>query len=248
MVLFTRFNLRARTSWLASLSLSNYSEFGLIVAAIGFQEGYIASEWITIIALAMSFSFIIGSPINTKAHQLFNKHKSKITLLNKNCEHPDDELVDLGNVKFLICGMGRIGHVVYHYLHGKYGDQVIGIDYNQEVVEKFQSTNKQVFWGDATDIVFWSGAKLDNIKLVFLAMSDHKSNINAAREIEGINNNNFLVGSTSKYRDEFLELKDTGVNFVYNYYDRLGADFAERFVRYSENKEERLLEEIEHNL
>lgn len=245
MVLFTRFNLRARTSWLASLSLANYSEFGLIVAAIGFNEGYITSEWITIIALAMSISFVVGSPLNTRAHQLFNKHRLKITSFNKNCEHPDDELTDLGNAQFLICGMGRIGHVVYHYLHGKYGDQVIGIDYNQELVEKFQSTNKRVYWGDATDSIFWNNAKLDNIKLVFLAMSDHKSNINTAKEIEGMSQHKFMVGTTSKYRDEFLELKDAGVNFVYNYYDRLGADFAERFVKYSDKKVEGMLEEFE---
>ena len=234
--LFTRFNIRARTSWLASLSLSNYSEFGLIVAAIGVQEGLISSEWMVIIALALSFSFIIGSPLNSKAHKLFNTYRSKITLLNKNCEHPDDGLHDLGEAEFLVCGMGRIGHIVYHYLHGKYGDKVIGIDYDTETVEKFQSTNKAVFWGDATDSVFWQEAKMKNIKMVFLAMSDHKSNMNAAQEIARLDDNHFLTGSTSKFLDEFLELKEAGVDFVYNYYDRLGADFAEHFVLYSENK------------
>jgi len=236
MYMFTRFKLRARTSWLTTLSLSNYSEFGLIVASIGVYEGFITSEWITIIALALSFSFIIGSPLNSRAHKLFNKYKPQITLLNKKCAHPDDELHDLGEAEYLICGMGRIGRVVYHYLHGKYGDKVIGIDYDQEIVEKFQATNKRVFWGDATDAVFWQEAKMENIKMVFVAMSDHISNINVANEISRLEQNNFFVGSTSMFKDEFLELKEAGVNFVYNYYDRLGADFAEHFVLYTENK------------
>jgi len=237
--LFTRFNLRARTSWLASLSLSNYSEFGLIVAAIGVHEGLISSEWMVIIALALSFSFAIGSPLNSRAHKLFNVYQPKITLLNKHCAHPDDTLRDLGEAEYLICGMGRIGHVVYHYLRGKYGDKVIGIDYDMDIVEKFQSNNKTVFWGDATDAIFWQGTKMKNIKMVFIAMSDHQSNINTAKEIARLSNHHFLIGSTSRFRDEFLELKEAGVDFVYNYYDRLGADFAEHFVLYADQKLEK---------
>jgi len=234
--LFTRFNLRARTSWLTALSLSNYSEFGLIVAAIGVKEGYIGVEWMTVIALALSFSFIVGSPLNIRAHTLFNKYKSQITRLNRHCEHPDDEITDVGNAEYLICGMGRIGKVVYHYIHGKYGDKVIAIDYDMEKVEKLQMANKRVFWGDATDSIFWEGVDLKNVKMVFLAMSDHASNLNVAKEILQLKEKNFLVGSTSKFMDEFQALKDSGVHFVYNYYDRLGADFADRFVAYGENK------------
>ena len=237
MFLFTRFRLRARTSWLASLSLANYSEFGLIVAAIGFQEGLIGKEWMAILALALSFSFVIGSPLSSRAHYLFDKYQAKITSLNKNCEHPDDEISDLGNAVYLVCGMGRIGRVVYHYLHGKYGDQVIGMDYDIEIVNKLKNSNKNVFWGDATDIIFWQKARLGNIKMVFLSMSDHASNLNTAKEIALIKKDtDFLVGSTSQFQDEFIQLKETGVHFVYNYHDRLGADFAEKFVAYSESK------------
>ena len=236
MYLFTRFNLRARTSWLVSLSLSNYSEFGLIVATIGYQEGMLGAEWLVVIALALSFSFIIGSPLNVKAHALFDKHQSRITILNKNCVHPDDEISELGDAEYLICGMGRIGRVVYHYLHGKYGDKVIGIDYDTDKINKLRQANKNVYWGDATDIIFWQKVSLNNVKMVFIAMSDHHSNVNTAKEIAAVKNTQFLVGSTSKFQDEFIELKEVGVDFVYNYYDRLGADFAEHFVGYRENK------------
>jgi predicted Kef-type K+ transport protein len=231
MVLFTRFNLRARSSWLTSLALTNYSEFGLIVVSISASEGLISNQWMTILALALSFSFFINSPLNIRAHQIFNKYRAQIGILNKNCIHPDDELMDFGNAEYLICGMGRIGRVVYHYLHGLYGDKVMGIDYDMELVEKLQSAKKNVFWGDATDSTFWENAQRSNIKMVFIAMSDHKSNVNVTKEISAIPERHFVAGTTSKYRDEFLELKKVGADFVYNYYDRLGADFAERFVK-----------------
>ncbi|MCK5667715.1 MAG: cation:proton antiporter, partial [Gammaproteobacteria bacterium] len=52
--LLTRFNLRARTSLLTSLSLANYSEFGLIVCVVGVANGWVGSEWLIVIAIALS--------------------------------------------------------------------------------------------------------------------------------------------------------------------------------------------------
>jgi predicted Kef-type K+ transport protein len=59
--LFTRFKLRGRTSFLTSLSLSNYSEFGLIVGVIGVTNGWMSGEWLVIIALALSITFTMSS-------------------------------------------------------------------------------------------------------------------------------------------------------------------------------------------
>jgi len=45
-LLMTGFRLRARTSLLATINLTNYSEFGLIVTAIGVSNRWISSEWL----------------------------------------------------------------------------------------------------------------------------------------------------------------------------------------------------------
>ena len=63
--LLTRFHLRARTSMMTSLGLSTYSEFGLIVAALGVSTGWISSQWLVIIAVAVAATFIIAAPVNT---------------------------------------------------------------------------------------------------------------------------------------------------------------------------------------
>ena len=61
-ILLTRFKLRARTSLLASLSLSNYSEFGLIVCTIGVANDWVSGEWLVIIAIALSITFVMAAP------------------------------------------------------------------------------------------------------------------------------------------------------------------------------------------
>jgi predicted Kef-type K+ transport protein len=60
-LLLTRFKLRARTATLTSLSLANYSEFGLIIGAAGVANGWLATEWLVIFALALSITFVLAS-------------------------------------------------------------------------------------------------------------------------------------------------------------------------------------------
>ena len=68
--LLTRFRLRARTSSLTSLSLANYSEFGLIVGTIAVANGWLTSDWLVVIAIALSMSFVMAAPINSAAQSI----------------------------------------------------------------------------------------------------------------------------------------------------------------------------------
>ena len=79
--LLTFFKLRARTSFLTSLSLSNYSEFGLIVGTVGVAGGLMDAEWLVIIAIALSLTFIIASFINNASHIYYARYEDTLCLL-----------------------------------------------------------------------------------------------------------------------------------------------------------------------
>ncbi|MDX1707906.1 MAG: cation:proton antiporter, partial [Desulfobacterales bacterium] len=115
-VLLTRFKLRARTALLGSLSLANYSEFGLIVAAIGETSGWISSEWLVIIAIALSTSFVLASPLNAAAHNIYRRFAESLKAYETQTRHPDDQPIDPGDAEIAIFGMGRVGTGAYDYL------------------------------------------------------------------------------------------------------------------------------------
>ena len=91
--LLTAFGLRARTGWLTGLSLYTYSEFGLIVAAIAQEVGVLGEEWLTTLALAMAFSFILAIPINRMAHELYIATQSKCVVTRRTSVCPKRLLV-----------------------------------------------------------------------------------------------------------------------------------------------------------
>ena len=65
------FGLRSRTSLFNSITLANYSEFGLIVAALGVSQGFLTVEWLLIIAIAVSLSFAAASPFSKNAEEIY---------------------------------------------------------------------------------------------------------------------------------------------------------------------------------
>ncbi|NOR87353.1 MAG: potassium transporter Kef [Bacteroidales bacterium] len=230
MYLFTRFNLRARTSLLASLSLSTYSEFGLIIAAIGVQAGWMSNSWLVTLALALSFSFVLASPFNYRAHHIFDRFKPRLMRLNTCKVHPDDEPTNLGDAEYLICGMGRIGRSVYRQLLKDKQGKIIGIDYGLDIVESTNKAGKNVIWGDVTDSNFWQNVDLSKIKMIFISFTNHSSNLNTSMEIHKFLPEGIKVGSVCEFRDQAKELHEYGVDFIYNYREQIGKEFANEFV------------------
>lgn len=236
MLILTKLNLRARTSWHVALSLSNYSEFGLIISILGLKMGLLSEQWLIILALALSFSYVLASPANHNAHKLFEKYSKYLKKLNSKKAHPDDQPMELGNAEVIICGMGHIGRASYHQLTKDYEDKVIGIDYNKILISKQQEAFKNVVWGDTTDSNFWKDVKMPNVKFILITMNDHASNLNTARALNQCKVRSFSVSAPGHNNDEILELKSAGVDFVYNYYNRAGIEFASSFMNYIENR------------
>ena len=97
-LLLTRFRLRSRSSILASFSLANYSEFGLIVGAFAVSSGWLSGDWLVVVAIALSISFVIAAPINNASHILYERWQNRLKRFETSTRHPDDQPIDPGNV------------------------------------------------------------------------------------------------------------------------------------------------------
>ncbi|MBI9038930.1 MAG: cation:proton antiporter [Bacteroidales bacterium] len=231
LLVLTRFKLRARTSVFTSLTLANYSEFGLIVASYAAAASLISSDWIVAIAIALSITFVISSPLNTHAHSIYYSIKDKLQFFERHDRLEYDKTFDIGNAQILIFGLGKLGSSVYEQLYYKYGQSVIGLDYNLEIVEKLQAQGKNVVQDDATDSEFWerianSPVRSKQVKAVMLCMNDHKSNMFAVERLKAIDYEG-LIAATAVHDDEIKELENLNIHSVYNLYSEAGFGFAD---------------------
>ncbi|MFQ5754770.1 MAG: cation:proton antiporter [Acidiferrobacterales bacterium] len=225
--LLARSNVRARTSLLASLSLANYSEFGLIVGAIAVANGWFTSDWLVIIALALSISFILASPLNTAAHAIYAHYADRLRRFETPTRLPEEQPFDTGDAEIVICGMGRVGSGAYDCVRRLYGDIVTGVDTDPDVVREQAQAGRNVIQGDATDPDLWErGQPGGKIRLVMLAIPNHSENLYIAKTLARSSYRGQLT-ATAKHADQVRELEQEGVHAAFDIYAEAGAGFAE---------------------
>jgi glutathione-regulated potassium-efflux system ancillary protein KefC len=107
--LLLAFRLRARTAFLSSLTLANYSEFGLIVAAIAAKNAWLPDKWLGIIALVLALSFVAVSPLNARSHALYEFFSPRLRRQERKRRIPAEREIDPGDADSMVVGMGRVG-------------------------------------------------------------------------------------------------------------------------------------------
>lgn len=226
--LLVAFKLRSRTAFLSGMSLFNYSEFGLIVAAIAVSNGLLTEEWVTTLALAMSLSFFIAIPFNTHVHSLFGRNFNWLHRFERDTRLPEEEIADLGDAKIVVMGMGRVGLGVYQYLQELHGDNIIGVDEDNEKSLALQKQGINCVHGDASDYEFWSQTKLAEREILFVSLSNHSENLYVVQQAQELNFKNTLA-VVSRFPDEQQELEQLGC-ITFNLYAEAGHGFAEHVV------------------
>ncbi len=224
--LLVKTRMRSRTSFLVSLSLANYSEFGLIVAAIGVKNGWLDSGWLISIAIALAMTFIIASPINAGAHSLYTRFSAYLCRWQSAQRLADEKPVAVDGASIIIFGMGRIGTGVYNDLNYHFPGQVIGVDFDAGVYHQHEGENKNIIYADVMDKDFWSKLNLSGVCMVFLNLPEREKNLFTMEQLREHGFKGYIA-AIALYDEDIKILKAAGANEVYNFYSEAGIGFAE---------------------
>jgi predicted Kef-type K+ transport protein len=222
----SRFGMRARSSLFSALSLTNYSEFGLIVAAIAAGQNLISPDWLLVIAMAVSLSFAVSAPLGKNSERVHRYMFPWLTRFERDFCHPSDAPIDLTSIRAIVFGMGRIGSGAYDELTPVYGREVCGVEHAPERVDFNRAQGRNVILGDACDTEFWLKLKRDDkLELIILAMPNHHGNMYAAKQIRNMDFH-CSVAAIARFPEEVEELSAIGVCTALNMYEQAGAGLA----------------------
>lgn len=226
--LLTRFSVSGRAAYLTALALTNYSEFGLIVAHLSVKNGWMSEDWLVIIALVMSISFILSTFLYRRAHHIYAKQKDGINRWERSGVHPTFERP--ADAEILILGMGRVGKGAYQAITPDYPEQVCGIESDSDRVAKLRREGIRIALGDSDDLEFWQaalrpGANGRKVKLVMLALPSQTEMLSTL-EMLRLAGYRGRIAAVARYEDERQQLLSLGVDVVFNYYAEVGAGFA----------------------
>ncbi|TLX77181.1 hypothetical protein E9993_05730 [Labilibacter sediminis] len=233
----TRFKFPVHSSYFASISLTNFSEFALIVGALATKVGLINSEWLIIIALSITISFIISSFLNGRAHLIFEKRQNFICSFgqyqsNENNTRP----IDFKDAQVLIIGMGTVGTNIYDRIKENYEEQILGLDSDEQRVDKHSQYGRNVILHDATNTEFWDKVDPNQLKTIVLALPDFQNNIFAIKRLNALDRP-VEIFATARYNDEIEILKNAGAHYVFSLYEEVGKGLANEIINKSRTAE-----------
>jgi predicted Kef-type K+ transport protein len=230
--LMTRFHTTPRTSILAAGTLGNHSEFGLIVAAVAVNIGWLSGEWNAALSIAIAVSFLIAAPINNATHKFYQRHRN--WLLRFSSEEITKQLEPTDNVKVIILGMGRVGTGAYETFASRYGQQVLGIESKQAAIQKHREEHRRVIHADASDPELWHRIAIHELDLVMLALTNHIENKIVAELVRDMGYRG-EIASVVRYQDHAEELSAMGIS-AFNLYAQAGSGFAEHAYELIQHK------------
>jgi predicted Kef-type K+ transport protein len=224
----SRLRLRARTSLHASLTLSNYSEFGLIVAAVGVEAGMLSADLLAALAVAVSLSFALAAPLTTMRYRIYELLHDRLAPFERAPLRAEDALIEPDPAEVIVFGMGRIGTGAYDELVTRRGDVVLGIEQLRDRVDAHTAAGRHVLGGDATDLDFWERIRLGNPhpELIVLTMSDHNANLAAIRRVRTFVPD-AMIAAAARWPDEVAELEEAGVHVARDLFGEAGQGLAD---------------------
>ena len=222
-VLLIVFRLRARSAFLSGLALTNYSEFGLIVASV------VLPEWLVPLALAVAVSFIFSAPLNRIAHPLYERLARRLTPFERHQHHPDEQPLSLGDARILVMGMGRAGSAAYDYLNEQ-EPRIIGLDSDPTKLRDHRSAGRRVLFADGEDAAFWERLHMEHIEAVILAMSDIEAKVIAAQKLRKRGFSGTVTAHTM-HQDEADAILAAGADKAFLTMSQVGVGLAEHVRR-----------------
>lgn len=211
-LLVTLFGDRKITALQSGINLAQAGEFGLALLTLGVLEGVLPNDQASFIMLVAIFSMLAspllirhGDRVSHYLSALFSWKDNAGPPLQTRALHTDREHVIVG-------GFGRVGRTIARLLDANEISYVV-IDSDSEVVREAQELNRNVIYGDCTNIDILRSCHIENARMAILTF---RSLDIARRALEHIRASGIRVPIIVRCYDNrhFEELVSLGADYV----------------------------------
>jgi Kef-type K+ transport system membrane component KefB len=216
MIVMAAMGYRKRTAFLTGLSLSQISEFSLILVFAGYKLGAFDQSVVSLVTLVGLISFFVSSYalINSKA--LYRMFAGKLNFLERNVKQEEivqseDEMENLQN-HVVVVGGDQMGESILEALEDM-DILVVVVDFDPKIVEKLKDKKVHRLFGDIADLDIQERAKLDEAKMVISTIPDIEDNLLLLKELKHENRKAKIVVTAMDTRDAKILYKE-GADYV----------------------------------
>jgi Kef-type K+ transport system membrane component KefB/Trk K+ transport system NAD-binding subunit len=144
---------RCRTGFMAGLTVAQISEFSLIVAALGMGLGHISKETMGLITLVGVVTIFFSTYMILYSHTLYRLLAKPLKIFERKKTYREDVSgsdSSVISVDVIMVGLGNYGSGLVDQLL-KRKKNIVGVDFDPAVLEKWRSRSVSVLYGDIDD-------------------------------------------------------------------------------------------------
>ncbi len=170
---------RKRTGFLAGLTVAQISEFSIVFVAMGITMGHIGNDALGLTTMVGLVTITLSTYMILYSHPLYDRLSRFLGWFERKDPYREslgkDTALSTGQADVLVVGMGRYGRALASGLE-KSGLNVVGVDFDPEIITGAKSSGVNILFGDVTDPAFAESLPLRNLRWVVSALPDLHSN------------------------------------------------------------------------
>ncbi len=231
MVILGFMGYRKRTGFLAGLTVAQISEFSLILGALGLSLGHIDADTMGLITLVGLITISASTYMILYSHPLYEKVAPWLGVFERKHAYREqlvDRSMDANEVDVILFGLGRFGSAMARELQQR-GYQVLGVDFDPNLVRRQDGIAYTVRYGDAEDPEFLASLPLEQTSMVLSSVRETPVNLAL---LHGLAYQDYSgqVAVTAHSTQNAEKLKVAGADHVLMPYDDAAAEAVDTLI------------------
>ncbi|MFH1235531.1 MAG: cation:proton antiporter family protein [Parcubacteria group bacterium] len=165
---------KRKTSFFASVTVAQISEFSLILMAMGLTLGHVGTREVSIVTAVGIITFLVSTYFIKHQHALYHRFERHLKIFERRDANEDIPLPQITKGPIVLAGAHRLGSQLLHTV-GK--EKLVVVDFDPEIVKGLQAEGYKVVFGDITDPDIQNHVHLDTAYIVISTIPDLEDNL-----------------------------------------------------------------------
>ena len=213
MLLMGLLGYRSRTSFLASLTVAQISEFSLIIAALGLRLGHLDPSAAALITLVGIITIFFSSYFIIYGDRIYHFLKPALKTFEFRRKFVEETPVAGEHQNHIVLvGVHRTGYSILQTLI-RSGAEFVAVDFDPVLVKSLRSKNLSVIYGDIADEEIQEVIDLDKAKAVISTVPGSRDNQIILNVVKNLNKRAKII-LTANDREDAARFYKGGANYV----------------------------------
>lgn len=201
---------KKRTAFFSAISLTQISEFSLVIMFLGNKLGQVPAEVVSIITFVGVITYVVSTYLITYANHLYKHFFSYLGVFERDKTKVEESPEVFSNHVVLI-GANRMGEGILDALLEK-GEKVIVIDFDPDIIEKLKEKNVKTYFGDIADPEIQDLAFLEKANIIISTVSDPEDTLLLLKRLKSIKGPKIIAAAYEK--DDAKDFYKQGADYV----------------------------------